>query len=341
MMSNHFYKVILPIICILGIIILFIIGLIIKLIMYRGRLKNVENKHVVITGGSSGIGKAIAIVAAKKGAHVTIIARNVEKLEQAKCEIIQACKKKDTQRVEYLSLDITKNYEEIQKAFMELEKTMGPIYMLVNCAGSSVCAKIEDTSTSDVQKMVDLNFLGTYYCTKAVVPSMKTAKDGIIVLMSSQAGFIGIYGYSAYCSVKFALRGLAESMAMELTPHNISVTLCLPPDTDTPGFAEEELSKLLETKLISQSSCLVKPKVIAKQLFKDALIGKFFSTVGMEGHLMCIVSCGMSPFTSVFELLMQVTLMGVGRLISAFYLISFQSIILNCMKTRDKNKKSE
>lgn len=59
---------------------------------------------------------------------------------------------------------------------------------------------------------------------------------------------------------------------MELTPHNISVTLCLPPDTDTPGFAKEELSKLLETKLISQSSSLVKPSVIANQLFKDALV---------------------------------------------------------------------
>lgn len=103
---------------------------------------------------------------------------------------MQACKN-DTQRVEYLSLDITENYEELQKALMELERTMGPIYMLVNCAGSSVCAKIEDTSISDVHKMVDLNFLGTYYCIKAVVQSMKTAKDGIIVLTSSQAGIIG------------------------------------------------------------------------------------------------------------------------------------------------------
>lgn len=59
---------------------------------------------------------------------------------------------------------------------------------------------------------------------------------------------------------------------MEFTTHNISVTLCLPPDTDTPGFAEEELSKLLETKLITQSSSLVKPSVIANQLFKDALV---------------------------------------------------------------------
>lgn len=82
----------------------------------------------------------------------------------------------------------------------------------------------------------------------------------------------GIFGYSAYCSTKFALRGLAESIAMELRPYNISVTLSLPPDTDTPGFAIEELSKPLETRLISQTSRLVSPDVVADKLFRDALV---------------------------------------------------------------------
>lgn len=325
----------------IGILILLIVGLIIKLIFWRDRLRCVENKHVLITGGSSGIGKSVAIVAAKHGAHVTLIARDVHKLEKAKYEVMQACKNKDTQRVEYLSLDITQSYEEVEKAFVDLEKTMGPIYMLVNCAGTAICGKIEDTSEADVNTMIRLNFLGTFYCIKAVVQSMKTARDGIIVLTSSQAAFLGIFGYSAYCSTKFALRGLAESIAMELTPHNISVTLCLPPDTDTPGFAIEELSKPLETKLISQASSLVKPSLVANQLFKDALNGKFFSTVGMEGFLLSNLCCGMSPFTSIFELITQISLMGFFRLLSSFYLISFQRIILKCMKTRDKNKKSE
>ncbi|KAK2583517.1 hypothetical protein KPH14_009473 [Odynerus spinipes] len=324
-----------------AILILVIIGLIAKLTFWRNRLRCVENKHVLITGGSSGIGKSVAIVAAKNGAHVTLIARDVQKLEAAKYEVMQACKNKDTQRIECLSLDVTQNYEEVEKAFMDLEKTMGPIYMLVNCAGTAICGKIEDTSVSDVNQLIRLNFLGTYYCIKAVVQSMKTARDGIIVLTSSQAALLGIFGYSAYCSTKFALRGLAESIAMELSPHNISVTLCLPPDTDTPGFAVEELSKPLETKLISQTGALVKPDLVANQLFKDALNGKFFSTVGMEGYLLYTLCCGMSPFSSVWELLTQVSLMGFFRLISAFYLISFQRIILKCMKTRDRNKKSE
>lgn len=321
--------------------VLVIVLLLIKQFFWNAQLKNVKNKHVVITGGSSGIGKCVAIIAARHGANVTIIARDVQKLEASKNEILQACENKDVQRVEYLSLDIGVNYENVEKALADLEKTMGPIYMLVNCAGAAICGKIEDTTISSLDKMVHINFLGTYYCIKAVVQKMKASREGIIVLTSSQAAMLGIFGYSAYCSTKFALRGLAESLAMELQPYNISVTLCLPPDTDTPGFAVEELSKLLETRLISQTASLVAPDVVADKLFKDALAGKFFSTVGLEGFILTTLCSGMSPFFSICELLLQASLMGLLRIVSAFYLTSFQKIILNCIKTRNKNKKSE
>nr|XP_034195856.1 3-ketodihydrosphingosine reductase isoform X2 [Osmia lignaria] len=294
-----------------------------------------------VTGGSSGIGKCVAILAAKYGAHVTIIARDVQKLEAARNEIIRACKNKNVQKVEYLSLDIGDDYNMVEKALNDLERTMGPIYMLVNCAGTAICGKIEDTSVEDLNKMIHINFLGSYYCTKAVVPRMKASQDGIIVLTSSQAALLGIFGYSAYCSTKFALRGLAESISMELAPYNISVTLSLPPDTDTPGFAIEELSKPLETKLISQTSSLVSPEVVADKLFKDALAGKFFSTVGIEGFMLTVLCVGMSPFNSIMELLSQSMLVGLFRLVSAWYLVNFKKIIQNCMKMRDKNKKSE
>ncbi|XP_043257851.1 3-ketodihydrosphingosine reductase isoform X2 [Colletes gigas] len=294
-----------------------------------------------VTGGSSGIGKCVAITAAKYGAHVTIIARDVQKLEAARNEIVHVCKNKDTQKIEYLSLDVGEDYETVEKALGDLERTMGPIYMLVNCAGTAICGKIEDTRVADLKKMIHINFLGSYYCTKAVVQRMKASQEGIIVLTSSQAALLGIFGYSAYCSTKFALRGLAESIAMELAPYNISVTLSLPPDTDTPGFAIEELSKPLETKLISETSSLVNPEVVANKLFKDALAGKFFSTVGAEGFILTVLCCGMSPFNSTIELVVQSMLLGLFRIISAFYIVRFRKIIKNCMKTRDKNKKSE
>ncbi|XP_029166173.1 3-ketodihydrosphingosine reductase [Nylanderia fulva] len=321
--------------------VLIIVFLMVKQFFWNPRLRSVKNKHVVITGGSSGIGKCVAIIAAKHGANVTIIARDVQRLETAKNEILHACENKDVQKVEYLSLDIGANYENVEKALVDLEKTMGPIYMLVNCAGVAICGKIEDTTVESLDKMIHINLLGTYYCIKAVAQRMKASREGAIVLTASQAAFLGIFGYSAYCSTKFALRGLAESIAMELKPYNISVTLSLPPDTDTPGFAVEELSKPLETQLISQTSTLVRPEVVADKLFKDALAGKFFSSVGLDGFILTTLCSGMSPFKSISELLLQASLMGLLRIVSAFYLTSFEKIIQNCMRTRDKNKKSE
>lgn len=89
-----------------------------------------------------------------------------------------------------------------------------------------------------------VNYIGGVYCTKSVVETMKNRKFGRIVFVSSQAGQIGIYGYTAYSATKFALRGLAEALQMELKPYNIYVTVSYPPDTDTPGFKEELKDKV-------------------------------------------------------------------------------------------------
>lgn len=84
--------------------------------------------------------------------------------------------------------------------------------------------------------------------------------------------FSGIFGYTAYCATKFAVRGFAESLAMELTPHNVYVTLSMPPDTDTPGLAIEEQTKILETKLICQTASVIQPEVVADKILKDSAV---------------------------------------------------------------------
>nr|CAD7400083.1 unnamed protein product [Timema poppensis] len=194
-----------------------------------------------VTGGSSGIGKCVAIEVAKRGAHVTLIARDVDKLEEAKSEVIKNCLHPDQQQIQCISLDISNNYEVVERTLHSSEEDIGPIYMLVNCAGSAICGRLEDTSVEDVQ-----------------------AK-----------------------------------------PYNVSVTLALPPDTDTPCFANEEKSKPLETKLISQEAGLVSPEEVASKLVKDALDGKFYSTVGFESALLSVVCSGMTPVSSLGEFLLQ------------------------------------
>lgn len=298
------------------------------------------NQHVVVTGGSSGIGKSVAVEAAKRGANVTIIARDLNKLQSAKDEIVRACHT-PTQRIKTVSLDISSNYEDIEKVLSQCEEESGPIFMLVNCAGGAMCAKIEDTTVDDFKYMMQLNFMGTLLPTKYVVPGMKARGGGHIVFTASQAALVGIFGFSAYSSSKYALRGLAEVLHMELNPYKVRVTVSLPPDTDTPGFAKEEESKPLETRLICQTAGLVSPDTVAVQLLDDAINGKFYSSVGFESFLLTTLCGGMTPATSAFDLLIQVCFMGLFRLISVCYLLSFDRIIRKCMRKRDLAKKPE
>lgn len=122
---------------------------------------------------------------------MTIIARNVHKLELARKEILNARVDKDEQTVELLSLDIGANYENVDKALADLEKTMGPIYMLINCAGFAIPGKIEDLAVNSLHEMINVNLVGTYYCIKAVVQRMKAAGEGAIVITASQAALLG------------------------------------------------------------------------------------------------------------------------------------------------------
>ena len=114
-----------------------------------------------------------------------------------------------------------------------------------------------------MKELMRVNYIGGVYCTKAVVDTMKSRKFGRILFVSSQAGQIGIYGYTAYSPTKFALRGLAEALQMELKPYNVYVSVSYPPDTDTPGFKEELKDKCEETVLLSESSGIYKSKDVA------------------------------------------------------------------------------
>lgn len=153
--------------------------------------KDLKGKHVVITGGSSGIGKAAAVEAAKLGANVTVIGRDVVKLTEAVAEIASHCADKTNQKVEYAALDVTSDYKEIEKCFSSIEEKIGPIFMLVNCAGMCICGQFEKMKIEDIKQMVDLNYFGTAYPTRYVLPGMKERDAGLIVFVSSEAALIG------------------------------------------------------------------------------------------------------------------------------------------------------
>ncbi|XP_032078772.1 3-ketodihydrosphingosine reductase-like isoform X2 [Thamnophis elegans] len=279
---------------------------------------SLSGAHVVVTGGSSGIGKSIAIECFKQGAFVTLIARNEKRLLEAKKEI-----------------------ETFSVNDKQAQERLGPVDMLVNCAGTSITGKFEEIDTCRFEQLMAINYLGSVYPTRAVVGKMKERRMGRIVFVSSQAGQIGLYGYSAYSATKYALRGLAESLNMEVKPYNIGLTIAYPPDTDTPGYAEESQNKLLETKLISEATSICQPDHVAKIIVKDAVQGKFTSSVGANGHMLTILTNGMAPVSSIAELLESVMFLGVFRLVSLYFTAGFDSIVRRCMIEKEKSEKTD
>ena len=312
-----------------------------------------------MTGGSSGIGLWVAVYAARMGADVTIIARNARLLgkfqsysthrlisyqfvyfltfsEKAVAVIKETAQPE--QKIEYRSLDLTKGHVEINKVFTEIEEKSGEIYMLVNCAGTAICGTLEDTKPEDAKFLMDLNYFGTFYPIQYVLPKMKARKDGIIVITASQAALLGIYGLGAYSASKFALRGLAETLTMETKHLNINVTLALPADTDTPGFANEEKSKPQETKDICGSGGLFKPENVAQSILKDALRGNFFSILGLESWVLSLLCCGMSPWKNPLLGLLQFYTMGPLRLIGMLLQWNFGRLVRKGYKAKEKSK---
>ncbi|KAK2490850.1 hypothetical protein MC885_001267, partial [Smutsia gigantea] len=188
-------------------------------------------------------------------------------------------------------------------------------------------------------RLMSVNYLGSVYPSRAVITTMKERRVGRIVFVSSQAGQLGLFGFTAYSSSKFAIRGLAEALQMEVKPYNVYVTVAYPPDTDTPGFAEENKTKPLETRLISETTSVCKPEQVAKQIVKDAIQGNFNSSIGSDGYMLSSLTCGMAPVTSITEGLQQVVTMGLFRTIALFYLGSFDSIVRRCMMQRARSEK--
>ena len=291
--------------------------------LWRPPRFQLKGAHILITGGSSGIGKALAIKAAQMGARVTLLARDVKKLEDAKSEI-QAMAK---EQVEIVSVDVSGSFEDVEKAIKKAVEQQGPVDVLVNSAGTATAAPFDETQPEEFERLMRINYLGSVYATKCVVQSMKERKTGRIVFVSSQAGQIGIFGFTAYSPSKCALRGLAEALQMELLPYNVYVSVSFPPDTDTPGLQKENESKPEITKLVSNVSGLFDAKTVAGSIIEGLQKGDHHIWVGLDGFMLAQLTAGMSPVHRLGTALLQVFTMSLFRFVSLFYLASFNRVV--------------
>ncbi|KAJ4722391.1 3-dehydrosphinganine reductase [Melia azedarach] len=267
----------------------------------------IKNRHVFITGGSSGIGLAMARQAAKEGAHVSILARSCQKLEEAKQSILL----ETGIEVATFAADVT-DFEAVQMAVTEA----GPIDVLVVNQGVFMPGEFESQSLDELKFMIDVNVMGSIHMIRAALPLMKKRKNGgpaSIALVSSQAGQVGIYGYTGYSASKYALRGIAEALQQEVIGDDIHVSLIFPPDTETPGFEEEMRRRPQLTNIIAASSGAMKPNEVARKALNGIKSGSFIIPCNFEGLLLSIATAGLSPQRSVLMAFVEVVTAGLLR----------------------------
>ena len=237
-------------------------------------------KHAIITGGSSGIGKATAKLLARQGTNISIIARDRIKLEAARQEIA-ASTINSSQQISILEADVS-DRSQIENAIKNAIAHLGTPDLLITSAGIAHPGYFAEIPIEVFERTMAINYFGSLYAVKAALPEMELAKRGNIVLISSGAGIVGIYGYTAYCPSKFALRGLAESLRGELKPKKIGVTIVYPPDTDTPQLAAENKIKPLETKKITATAKAWKAEDVAAEIIRGIEKGRFAIAPGTE-----------------------------------------------------------
>ena len=185
-------------------------------------MQELKGKMALITGGSRGIGKAIALALAEEGVNVAITGKNEEKLKA----VVQEIEQKGVKSA-YAVFDITSKTE-VYGALEKLQKDFGKIDILVNNAGVAAFGGILEMEDEKWEEIVKTNLFGAYYVVKAVVPSMVERKTGDIINISSTAGLKGNAMTSAYSASKFGLIGMSESMMLELRKQNIRITTLMP-----------------------------------------------------------------------------------------------------------------
>ncbi|WP_437766687.1 SDR family oxidoreductase [Sorangium sp. So ce281] len=229
-----------------------------------------QGKSVLITGGSSGIGLSFARLVAGYGAAVTLVARRRALLDEAAVGIRR---EHPSARVDVLELDISRA-DDVARA-MESRLAERPIDHLVNNAGVVMPGRFLELPMEQFRGMMDVNFFGAVHLCKAVLPAMAARGAGHVLNVSSLAGVIGIYGYTPYAASKFALIGFSQALRAEMWPHGVRVSVCMPPDTETPQLAFENQYKPAETKAIAGNVKTLEPDAVARSMADGMARGRF------------------------------------------------------------------
>ena len=188
-----------------------------------------ESKAAIVTGGASGIGRAICEVFAEEGARLTIADIDVEGGEKTLATIRAAGGK-----AQFVATDVSQEAD-VEAMVRAAADAYGAVNILVNDAAAFVFGEVQDISDADWARVFGVNVIGQAYCVKHVLPHMQAAGGGSIVNLASVSGFIAQPGFIPYNASKGAVMQLTRCLAMDLAPHNIRVNCVCPGSVLTPA----------------------------------------------------------------------------------------------------------
>jgi 3-dehydrosphinganine reductase len=246
------------------------------------------DKNVLITGGSSGIGLALAQQLVRQGNNVTLVARRKELLDQRVSELTNLLISPD-QRILGLQADVAA-WDQVQALASQMIKIGALPDLIINSAGVVQPGYVQDLEVEHFHWMMDINYHGTVHVIKAFLPEMMQRKSGYIINIASGGGLAGIFGYTGYCGSKFALRGFSDALRYELAPYHIGVSVVYPSDTDTPQLEYDIQHKPPETKAITETAGRMSADSVAKYILEAARRGKQVILPGFEAGLLYFLS---------------------------------------------------
>lgn len=194
-------------------------------------MTDLKNKNAFITGAGKGIGKAVAIALAKEGVNLILVSRTQNDIDQLAAE---------TAKLGVKTLALSADVSDINSINSAVEKAIAVkhIDILINSAGIASFGKFLELEPEAWERIIQVNLMGTYYTTRAVIPNMIERQTGDIINISSTAGLNGNALTSAYSASKFAVLGLTDSLMQEMRKHNIRVT-ALTPSTVATDMAKD------------------------------------------------------------------------------------------------------
>ncbi|BAY18571.1 putative short-chain dehydrogenase [Nostoc sp. HK-01] len=237
-----------------------------------------QKQHALITGASSGIGKATALAFAKAGIDVALVSRSLDKLET----VATAAKQTGVEAKAY-ALDLA-DLPQVKAKINAIAQDFGNIDILVNNAGIGYTANLNDTSLEDWQQVININLTSVFECIKGILPGMRDRGTGTIINVASIAAKQTFAGWGAYCVSKAGLLALSQTLAQEERAHGIRVTAICPGsvnteiwDTDTVNVNFDR-SKMLTPEIVAQSilhTVLLPPQAVIDELILMPNTGTF------------------------------------------------------------------